>query len=169
MSEADRIFPPRSEKESLASKDGQRFIRATDRKSGQSRSVEVVHVARGTAITGNCSLRAGNRGVRAEAWPDGYRPRQNPPPTLFDTPPPPAPKPTPQVGHLVERKPSALAPLPVQPSPVAPRKARGQPTKERTFADPFVASDTGANCIRCGYLIQPAREQRGKMTCAACG
>lgn len=38
----------------------------------------------------------------------------------------------------------------------------------RRVADPFDATDDGANCIRCGYAIQPARERRGLMTCAGC-
>jgi len=38
----------------------------------------------------------------------------------------------------------------------------------RRFADPF-ADDDGANCLRCGYLVEPAREKRGLMTCSACG
>jgi hypothetical protein len=38
----------------------------------------------------------------------------------------------------------------------------------RHFADPF-ADDDGANCIRCGYLVEEAREKRGLMTCAKCG
>jgi hypothetical protein len=39
----------------------------------------------------------------------------------------------------------------------------------RHFADPFADGDDGANCLRCGYLIEPAREKRGLLTCAACG
>ncbi|MFC7540926.1 hypothetical protein ACFQU2_17685 [Siccirubricoccus deserti] len=38
----------------------------------------------------------------------------------------------------------------------------------RSFADPF-ADDDGANCIRCGYLIEQAREKCGLMTCSKCG
>ena len=38
----------------------------------------------------------------------------------------------------------------------------------RRFADPF-ADDDGANCLQCGYLVEPAREKRGLMTCSACG
>ena len=30
----------------------------------------------------------------------------------------------------------------------------------RVFADPFAADDSGTNCIRCGYLVSPAREKR---------
>ncbi|MDO9714295.1 hypothetical protein [Paracraurococcus lichenis] len=39
----------------------------------------------------------------------------------------------------------------------------------RSFADPFAGEDDGANCLRCGYLVEAAREKRGLLTCAACG
>jgi hypothetical protein len=168
-SDADRFFPPRGGKGPRAAGGGQRFIRATDRKSGQSRSVEVVHLRRGTAEAGG-SPRAEDRSLRGEAWPDGFRPERNAPPTPFDPPPAPVAKPAPQIGHVVERAPSLLAPLPVQPEAAAPApRPRGRPRQARSFADPFAADDTGANCLRCGYLIEPAREKRGKLTCAACG
>jgi hypothetical protein len=67
-----------------------------------------------------------------------------------------------------------LAPVePVEPAvkPVRnrhrqPRAAR--PAAERAFADPFAAEDTGTNCIRCGYLVEPEREKRGLLTCNQC-
>jgi len=169
MSDADRFFPPRGGKDSPASGGEQRFIRATDRKSGQSRSVEVVQLRRSGAEPSNDRVRAGGRGVRGEAWPEGFEAKPKPAPTPFDTQPAPTPKPPPQIGHVVERTQRLLAPLPVQPELAAPRKARGRPRRERTFADPFAADDSGANCIRCGYLVEAAREKRAKLTCAACG
>jgi hypothetical protein len=39
----------------------------------------------------------------------------------------------------------------------------------RGFADPFANSDDGANCIRCGFLVEAARERRHLLTCAQCG
>jgi hypothetical protein len=48
-------------------------------------------------------------------------------------------------------------------------KARAPKGTERRFADPFTDGDDGANCLRCGYLVEPAREKRGLLTCAACG
>jgi hypothetical protein len=38
----------------------------------------------------------------------------------------------------------------------------------RQFADPFAEDDSGANCIRCGYLVEQSRERRGLMTCSKC-
>jgi hypothetical protein len=67
----------------------------------------------------------------------------------------------------------------------APSLGRGQPGQfdqppvrpsgrkahkpSRRVADPFDPADDGANCLRCGYVIEPARERRGLMTCAECG
>jgi hypothetical protein len=58
-----------------------------------------------------------------------------------------------------------------------PRRGRsGLPTRIRTsksqtrrFADPFDDDESGANCFRCGYLVEQARESRGLMTCSKCG
>ena len=57
----------------------------------------------------------------------------------------------------------------------APRCGRGRPRKEpgipptRRVADPFNIKDHAANCMRCGYAIEAAREKRGLMTCSFCG
>jgi hypothetical protein len=52
-----------------------------------------------------------------------------------------------------------------------PRRASGRVAKPavRRVADPFDADDDRANCLRCGYAIERARERRGLMTCAECG
>jgi hypothetical protein len=74
-------------------------------------------------------------------------------------------------------QPAPLVPKPAEPSVerVMARQRRPRVTKaptakagERRFADPF-ADEDGANCFRCGYLVEPAREKRGLMTCSACG
>uniref|UniRef100_UPI001E36BC7C hypothetical protein n=1 Tax=Neoroseomonas rubea TaxID=2748666 RepID=UPI001E36BC7C len=51
--------------------------------------------------------------------------------------------------------------------PGRPRKAAAAP-QARPVADPFDTTDDGANCLRCGYLVEPARERRGLLTCAGC-
>jgi hypothetical protein len=33
----------------------------------------------------------------------------------------------------------------------------------------LVDGDESANSLGCGYLVEPAREKRGLLTCAACG
>jgi cell division septation protein DedD len=45
---------------------------------------------------------------------------------------------------------------------------KSKPTRRR-FADPLAEDDDGANCLRCGYLVEAARDRRGLRTCAACG
>lgn len=52
-----------------------------------------------------------------------------------------------------------------------PGRPRKQPASAptRRVADPFDASDDHANCMRCGYAIEPTREKRGLMTCSECG
>lgn len=71
--------------------------------------------------------------------------------------------------------PADLVPAPTAEPPLAPRRARGRPRKEtlsawaRDIADPFDAEDERANCMRCGYAIDPGRESHGLMTCAPCG
>lgn len=58
---------------------------------------------------------------------------------------------------------------------VGPSHGRGRrrkppaSTQTRRVADPFDAADDGANCMRCGYAIELAREKRGLMFCSACG
>jgi len=92
------------------------------------------------------------------------------------------PVPAPPVGHLMPGWEPLLTPLPpVEPAAkipagirprsraVKPERSQNQPmSMKRAFADPFTADDTGTNCIRCGYLVSPAREQRGFMTCLQC-
>ena len=48
-------------------------------------------------------------------------------------------------------------------------KAKTPKLAARRFADPFAAGDDGTNCLRCGYLVEPARERRGLLTCSSCG
>ncbi len=41
--------------------------------------------------------------------------------------------------------------------------------RSRQVADPFASEDDRANCFRCGYLVEKARDRRGLMTCSKCG
>jgi hypothetical protein len=77
---------------------------------------------------------------------------------------------TPAVVHpTVEPTPAAPS-EPAQPAPPQAKRARRTArAASRRIADPFDPADDGANCLRCGYLVEPARERRGMMTCAACG
>jgi hypothetical protein len=91
-----------------------------------------------------------------------------------------APEPAEPVVHvtpswqttLLQRE-TAVAPAPPEASqtgmePPARRARRTRVGLTRHVADPFDETDDRANCLRCGYAIEPAREQRGLMTCAAC-
>jgi hypothetical protein len=56
-----------------------------------------------------------------------------------------------------------------QPRNTKLEQSKDQPkSTKRAFADPYVADDTGTNCMRCGYLVSPAREKRGLLTCLKC-
>jgi hypothetical protein len=56
-----------------------------------------------------------------------------------------------------------------RPRVAKPKQPNNQPRSiKRAFADPFAAGDSGTNCIRCGYIVSPAREKRGLTTCLQC-
>jgi len=70
----------------------------------------------------------------------------------------------------VEREVEPTLAAPSEPAqPRAKRARRPVAAESRHVADPFDANDDGANCLRCGYAVEPARERRGMMTCARCG
>lgn len=109
------------------------------------------------------------------AWPDETLAKPAAPPQpASDAPSVTAPA-APMVHVMPSWQPSS--PQPVLPSDISSSAARAvrrwsqAPTAEapRRFADPFAMDDEGANCLRCGYLVEPVREAKGLMTCAACG
>jgi hypothetical protein len=178
MSEADRVFSRMTTPGVLPSSEDKQFLHVTSRRrgavAGQSRVVEVVH------------RRSGHKApptepVPAATWPEGFHGRSAP--TL------PSAKelatnlvPAPPVGHLMPGWEPLLPPLkPTEPAGKIPAASRSRlrvakPERpenppistRRAFADPFAADDSGTNCIRCGYLVSPAREKRGLMTCLQC-
>jgi len=181
MSEADRVFSRMITPGSLPSPEDKQFLQVTSRRrgaaAGQSRTVEVVH--RRSSRTSPSAEPA-----PAASWLDGFQGRSSPAMLSTETPTA-SPGSAPQVGHLMPGWEPLLLPLqpaaPVEPIAKIPAGTRRQPrvaelqpsekqprSARRSFADPFAAEDTGANCIRCGYLVSPAREKRGLMTCAQC-
>lgn len=148
--------------------------------AGGSRTVEVVHLRSG-AGSKDRPQRADPR-VRAASWDGGFQAKQ---PVATPAPPSPAAAATPPTTHVMPAweppAPKAASPPPGSPNEAeapdsAARRGRGRPRKEvrpapraRHVADPFDADDDGANCMRCGYAIEPAREKRGLLTCAGCG
>ncbi|WP_372625011.1 hypothetical protein [Falsiroseomonas sp.] len=179
MSDIDRVFARLGGRQTAGS--DQRELRNIPRKgaSAGSRTVEVVRLpARGAAASEDSPRRTDHR-VRAATWDDGFPAKSTPPPSSAPLPvAAEAPEP---VAHVMPTWTPAVAEPSVEPAPVAPSEA-AQPAlesakqarrtaqgKARRVADPFDASDDGANCLRCGYLIEPARERRGLVTCAECG
>ena len=149
--------------------------------AGGSRTVEVVHVRSGRG-TMDRPQRLDPR-VRAASWDGGFQAKQP-----ITTPAAPAPvtvaATTPATHVMPAWEPAATkeassdpGSLNVAEAPdVAVPRGRGRARKDahttppaRHVADPFDADDDGANCLRCGYAIEPAREKRGLMTCSGCG
>jgi hypothetical protein len=178
MSEIDDVFANfRDEKSPSTDRRETRSI--PQRGTHRSRTFEVVHVRPGSTARPIEQPRQSSVGVRAAAWDDGFPARQAP--QRPAAPHPPVSSPVQPTFHIMPaRSPSVLtaeaAPVVPDPNPViVNRRGRGRPRKQtavapiRRFADPFDANDDGANCLRCGYAIEPAREKRGLMTCGACG
>jgi hypothetical protein len=84
-----------------------------------------------------------------EAW--------EPSPRQPETPPVAKPAEPPVGTAVVERRKPRIS------------KPNTQMVTPRHFADPFADDDGGANCIRCGHLVERAREKRGLTTCSQCG
>jgi hypothetical protein len=175
MSEADRLFARMTTPRSLSSLEDKQFLHVTSRRRGavasQSRVVEVVH------------RRSGHRAPAVEpapaaSWPEGFQGRSAPPLPLAEDLIERS-VPAPSVAHLMPGWEPLLASLqPTEPAAKIPAdswprprgaKPENQPnTIKRAFADPFAADDNGTNCIRCGYLVSPARAKRGLATCLQC-
>jgi hypothetical protein len=183
MSEADRVFPPREVQGDTTATDEKRFIHTAPRRSGfsagKSRVVEVVHLRRGRSTPATASPRAAARDVRAETWSDGFCARSPAPLAPHDVQPI-APEPVQPTVHVMPMWEPSAQQVTQPAGPVAEAKAvrRGRPrnpkpaapaVNTRHFADPFAIDDSGANCVRCGYLVEPGREKRGLMTCSDCG
>ncbi|MGG5823976.1 hypothetical protein ACLF3M_34615, partial [Falsiroseomonas sp. HW251] len=179
MSEIDRVFARfRDDKSPAVTRREVRNV--PQRGTRGSRTVEAVHVRTGAPSRGADQAKAPSFGVRAASWEDGF-PARDAPPAFADTTKPAAAAPaTPSFHVMPVRSPSVPA---AEPAPAVPatepvieaRRGRGRPRKQpavapaRRVADPFDANDDGANCLRCGYIIEAARERRGLTTCAKCG
>jgi hypothetical protein len=179
MSDIDRVFSRFGGKKTESS--DKRELLNIPRKGNAlgSRVVEVVHVRSGSVSPGKGASRRLTLNDRSETWERGFPAKPPAPrPALVEAEAPPAAKPVTHVMPMWE--PAAAEPDPVPPAPAeapvaasgpaadAPRQAtRRKPA--RRVADPFDAEDHAANCMRCGYAIEPARDRRGLLTCAACG
>jgi hypothetical protein len=182
MSDIDRIFARLGGGQPASIE--QRELRHVPRRGGStgSRVVQVVRLpARTAADSRNASQRTDLR-VRAETWEDGFPAKSAPSPSpslqpvVAGTVDPPVDEPVTHVMPMWERRarepetmPSATTPAQAAPTPAPKRVRRNAGGTSRRVADPYDTNDDGSNCMRCGYLIQPARERRGLLTCAECG
>ncbi|MDB5413409.1 MAG: hypothetical protein JWR10_1744 [Rubritepida sp.] len=142
--------------------------------SNSTRTVEVVHVRSGASSkTNEQHLRESS--VRAATWSEGFPTKPAPIRSPVELS---APIEPPQ--HAVHVMPTWGPPsaepatLETIPQPQIEPRRRGRPRKIASTmapiaADPFDPNDDGTNCLRCGLLVQPAREKRGMMTCGSCG
>lgn len=149
--------------------------------TGGSRTVEVVHLRSGRGTTDR-PQRLDPR-VRAASWDGGFQAKRSVAPPVLSAPVTanaitPTTHVMPAWSHAATEEASSApeSPTAAEAPDVAERRRRGRPRKEistttpdRHVADPFDADDDGANCLRCGYAIEPAREKSGLMTCLACG
>ncbi|PWS35658.1 hypothetical protein DFH01_18880 [Falsiroseomonas bella] len=175
MSEIDRVFAGLGGGQSAPS--ARRELRRIPGKGGASatRTVEVVRLPTKGAVETPGRQRADLQ-MRAATWEDGF-PAQSARPAAPapEAPEPARAEPTAHVMPMWER--SRAEPEAPPPAAEAPRPRRGRPpgtanrppAAERRVADPFDPDDDGANCMRCGYAVESARERRGLLTCASCG
>lgn len=170
MDEKDHVFA-RFQDNKTATSDRRETL-TIPRRAGAtgSRVVEVVHVKSGGAGHGHDRPRRLDAHVRSASWDGGFPAKQTalpapePEPTVIEAAAPtvhvmPAWEPAVTVAPAPDEAPAALA------APPRPRSRE----QVRRVADPFDLDDDGANCMRCGYAIEAAREKRGLLTCAACG
>jgi hypothetical protein len=178
MSDIDRIFARLGGRQPAGG--DQSELRNIPRKAASAggRTFEVVRVpARGGAPRAGAH-RTDFR-LRAETWHHGFLAKSTPPPSpapmsvAAEAPNPVAhvmPAWTPAVAEPSAMPTSTVASEAAQPAPPRAKRTRGpERAVSRRVADPFDSNDDGANCLRCGYAIQPARERRGLMTCSDCG
>jgi hypothetical protein len=170
MSEIDRVFA-RFQHTRTPTSDRREVRTVPGRGTRGSRVVEVVHLRSSRPASAAGSPRQARANLRAASWDEGFPARQAPAPPAPEPPPVIAsPEPT---AHVMPAWEPSAAPAP-EPEPAAPKPRARRPralaaAAERRVADPFDPADEGANCLRCGYQIEPRREARGLMTCAACG
>ena len=176
MDDKDRVFARFKDDKPEAS--DRRELLTIPRRAGAtgSRVVEVVHVRSGGAVKDR--PRGVDAHVRAASWDGGFPAKRPVVAPIFVEPvvvevAEPTAHVMPAWEPAVAKEQPRLPPVPAQ--QVEVRRPRGRPRKEpalaptRHVANPFDASDDGANCMRCGYAIEPARAKLGLLTCAECG
>ena len=184
MSDANRVFSHQSKRTTSSSQT--RHIVTAPRKNSagtiRSRVVEVVHVARRSSGPVKDQPSSTPSHAHVEAWPDGFLAKP-PAPALLQERQPTAPEIRPPTVHVMPaREPSVQQPAStdadlgegsnstqaIEGLNLCDAKPRSPKMTVRRFADPFSDGDNGANCVRCGYLVERAREARGLWTCSKC-
>ena len=181
MSEIDHVFARMGGRQSNSTE--RRELRSIPRRGNAtgSRVVEVVRLSPRATTAGHDQAHRRASKVLVATWDDGFPPKSARAP--FPSPEPVATVTVRPVAHVMPRwEPADTAGANASPKPSAPEGRSSQTaepaaplspkkprTRSRRVADPFDPADEGANCLRCGYAIQPARARRGLMTCAGCG
>jgi hypothetical protein len=179
MSEADRVFARMIKPGSHTAPEDTQLLQIKTRRrgavAGQSRTVEVVHRKSDRAMPASAPARPPVSAAHAATWDERF-PARHVAALALAADPPATPAPSPPVVHVMPGWEPLLPPVTPTMAPLPPlhhKTAKAAPSalpkaNKRAFADPFDAEDTGANCIRCGYLVSPARERRALTTCARC-
>ncbi len=176
MSEIDRVFARLGGGQPSGT--DQRERRTVPRKGSAAglRVVEVVRLSPKGSQGAAATPRRTDHGLRAATWDDGFPARP-----AAQAPAPDQPRATDMAEPVVHLMPAwarpATEPVPAPTTPAAAaerprspgRPRRAPAVSARRVADPFDPADDGANCLRCGYAVEPARERRGLLTCARCG
>jgi hypothetical protein len=177
MSDIDEVFARLGGGRPAASEG--RELRSVPRRGSAagSRVVEVVRLPAGGARPGRDRTARPEARLRAQTWDQGFPARSAAPPSPATEPV--AAHPELPVAHVMPMWEPAGDGEPIAAPVAAPvdavervaARAPGRRSGEarRRVADPFDTADDGANCMRCGYAIQPGRARRGLMTCAGCG
>ena len=171
MSEIDRVFARLGTKKP-ASDERRETVNVPRRGATGSRVVEVVHVRSGAEPSETNRAGRTGGGLRAATWSEGFPAKASPAVPAAEAPAPGgAPAPTTHV--MPGWQPASADPAPPAPAPAPREKPRAAGLRRphgaaRRVADPFDTADEGANCLRCGYAVEPEREARGLLACAAC-
>lgn len=169
MSDIDHVFA-RFSTAGVTETPSRQTVTIPARGTRSSRVVQVVHLRRGARAVEAPARHASD--VGGAAWGEEISGKGSPPaPAVPESTTPSAPQPVVHVLPAWEPRQSAAEEI----VDVAARRRRRGTTQRSTgdaeprrIADPFDANDDSANCIRCGYLVEPARENRGLLTCATC-
>ena len=174
MSDVDRVFA-RFSAPARAETPRRQTVTVPGRGTRGSRVVEVVHLRHGSGAADEAPARHA-ADIGASAWGNEIAARRPSVAAAVPKPATPSPLPVVHVMPAWQPKPVEVEALPAAAidehvSSPEPRPTNRLPpgTSPRRVADPFDAKDDGANCIRCGYAVEQAREKRGLLTCAGCG